>query len=220
VDELTPDEKADLLYRENRQRHDLLNQLADRIVALETNVAKIRRTLDHPMPGPTIQPDQIEPTLRAMRQVRLMPIFTGQETGLTFDCPAGYPSFLGLTTTCQAGVSFSILFCECFHYGFGLTHCVTTPFPRLIPLLNHRFCDHASYEGSGAVIETVETRITEKFVNNIVETVHRTTDASFPLIPQFVACRIFVDVVGDALEFTAVPDISHIAEIEIANILF
>ena len=37
-DELTPDEKAALVHKENRQLHDLLDQLTDRIVALEINV--------------------------------------------------------------------------------------------------------------------------------------------------------------------------------------
>ena len=48
---MTSDEKADLVHKENRQVHDLLNQLADRIVALEINVEKIRSTVDHPMLG-------------------------------------------------------------------------------------------------------------------------------------------------------------------------
>src|SRR6516164_11630391 len=39
-DELTPTKRSDLVHKENRQLHDLLNQLADRIVALETNVEK------------------------------------------------------------------------------------------------------------------------------------------------------------------------------------
>ena len=39
-DELTPTRRSDLVHKENRQLHDLLNQLADRIVALETNVEK------------------------------------------------------------------------------------------------------------------------------------------------------------------------------------
>ena len=50
-DELTPNEKADLVHKENRQLHDLLDQLTDRIVALEINVEKIWRALDHPMLG-------------------------------------------------------------------------------------------------------------------------------------------------------------------------
>src|SRR5262245_60018799 len=50
-DELPIDDKADLVDKENRQLHDLLNQLVDRIVALEINIEKIRRTLDHPMVG-------------------------------------------------------------------------------------------------------------------------------------------------------------------------
>jgi hypothetical protein len=50
-DELTRDEKADLVHKEKRQLCDLLDQLADRIVAFETNVEKIWRALDHPMLG-------------------------------------------------------------------------------------------------------------------------------------------------------------------------
>ena len=50
-DELTPDEKAALVHKESRQLHDLLDQLTDRIVALEINVEKIWRALDHPMLG-------------------------------------------------------------------------------------------------------------------------------------------------------------------------
>ena len=48
---IDPDEKADLVHKENQQLHDLLNQLAERSVALEINVEKIRRALDHPMLG-------------------------------------------------------------------------------------------------------------------------------------------------------------------------
>jgi hypothetical protein len=51
VEANSPDENANLGRKENRQLHDLLNQLADTIVALEINVEKIWSALDHPMLG-------------------------------------------------------------------------------------------------------------------------------------------------------------------------
>lgn len=43
--EMTPDEKADLVHRENRQLYDLLNQQAREIQILNNDVAKIKKAL-------------------------------------------------------------------------------------------------------------------------------------------------------------------------------
>lgn len=45
-DELTADEKADLVHRENRQLHDLLNDQARQIDNLRSDIEKIKKALE------------------------------------------------------------------------------------------------------------------------------------------------------------------------------
>ena len=45
-DELMPDQKADLIHRENRQLYELLNEQVKRITILDNEIRKIKRALD------------------------------------------------------------------------------------------------------------------------------------------------------------------------------